>query len=226
MSAYRSPSQGEMPFHEFIRQRLAKLSDSDVEVFPKPARLAKIRFSIGGEGPLALVDDTVMRSCKVGLLLTTHALYMLRDGFALPHVLGEPTAEHWDGQVLTLDFTLRQGSGVAGAAVSSAVGLALLATVGIGWVSVPKGPTFKHVRCRVCRLPGGSGLRVTGFSGGEVDAPEVAAAVDSGLVVVEQEVLRRRCIMGPDLPVQTLLAIDEATLDQRVRELHARRATS
>jgi hypothetical protein len=78
MSAYRSPGAAELPFHEYVRQQLAGVKE--IEIFPRPDRLAKLRFSIGAESPLVLVDDTVMSSCKAGILLTTHAIYMLIDG--------------------------------------------------------------------------------------------------------------------------------------------------
>ncbi len=71
MNAYRSPAGPELPFHEYVRQSLAG-SSKDVELFPGADRIGKLRFQIGGEGPLVLVDDTVMRSCKAGVLLTTH----------------------------------------------------------------------------------------------------------------------------------------------------------
>jgi len=499
MNAYRSPAAPDLPFHEYVRQSLAG-SSSDVEVFPTADRLAKLRVQIGGEGPIVLVDDTVMRSCKAGLLLTTHALYTLNDGrrldlslvtggpfypdgddeagyiettqgpfsftpftqsetraalerlieivvawsrgdrvgryaelamrgpissaaaqvllssphvlppwnvnrkkreglrvfargmdylggeevlavidetalgkcdegvvftdralyvrceaasapddtfavpyaylmnvtaksgilgrkvilatsfgpreislisktkaadavhrflmgvlqvppaarleprpasapmsvdplltarvealglaaevaadlrarlfvqeknerwgrggnqgwsmsplsladlrAAVPYVLGAPHAEHWDGRVLTLDFTLRQdGSGAGGALASSAVGVALLATVGIGWISVPKGPTIHNVRLRAYEMGGGSGIRVTGLGAVEIEAPEIANTVDTKLVSLEREILHRRCLLGLDMPATALLSVDDGALAARGHEIGMR----
>jgi len=190
-----------------------------------------------------LLGDRVLHTCVDGLGLTPevagdlHARLVLqhqneqwgrgeRQGWAfsplslgdlraaLPYVLGQPVGEHWDGTVMTLDFSLPMN-----------IGLAMFATVGIGWISVPKGPKISTVRCRAYAQPGGSGIRVTGIANhAELEAPAIANAVDSGLVRVEQEILRRRCILGPDMAAAELLSVDDDSVARRAHELSVARS--
>ena len=100
--------------------------------------------------------------------------------------------------------------------------VALLATVGIGWISVPKGPTIHNVRLRAYEMGGGSGIRVTGLGAVEIEAPEIANTVDTKLVSLEREILRRRCLLGLDMPASALLSVDDGALAARAHEIGMR----
>lgn len=159
------------------------------------------------------------RGDREGWAISPLSLADLR--FALGTVLGPPMMHpHWDGRIETADFSLHQRGPGAGAVASSVVGIALLATVGIGWISVPRGPTITSVRVRTIQMAGGAGMSVTGFAGRvESHAPQIAERIDDKLFHVEHEIMRRRCILGPSLPCHELFAVDDATLAARAAAL-------
>jgi hypothetical protein len=159
------------------------------------------------------------RGARAGMMLSPLSLADLR--YALCAVLGEPLARHWDGATETLDFRLRQGGGSAGgAALSSAVGLALFATVGFGWVSVPRGPTITIVRFSVREVGGASAFTVHGASGHSfVPSLELNASIDRGLQPLEREMVRRRVAFGPAIDPRELGAYAPQAIAARIAEL-------
>jgi hypothetical protein len=147
--------------------------------------------------------------------------------YSLCAVLGEPLQRHWDGVTETLDFRLRQDGGTGGAILSSAVGIALFATVGFGWVSVPSGPTITTVRFGLREAPCGSVYSVHGLAGWQyLPSPAVEAQVDAGLLPIEREMLRRRIAFGALRDPREIGAWAPEPIAARLHELVSRAPTS
>ncbi len=103
----------------------------------------------------------------------------------------------------SLDFALGSRSNVAGAAASTAVGLALLAVVGVGWVSTPK-RNLESVRVVITDLPSSTGFAALGVLGGriaplaEVD-PKVLGFLLGALDDLEALITFYRAVFGWEL---------------------------
>lgn len=162
------------------------------------------------------------RGAREGLWQSPLSMPDLR--YALCAVLGEPLQRHWDGVTETLDFHLRRsGSGAAGAVLSSAVGIALFATVGFGWVSVPKGPTITIARFALRESALGTAYAVRGYTGSAyVESPALEAQVDAGLLGLEREVLRRRIAFGLAVDPRELGGYPAEHIGARLHELASR----
>lgn len=142
--------------------------------------------------------------------------------FVLSGVFGDPVGVWPDSGATTMDFALGRKSNV-GAAASTAIGLALFATVGVGWVSTPK-RSIQGVRVVLRDLGRGTGFGAYGAHGGAMAPlaqlePEALDWILDALDDLEAWTLFERAVFGWELPPQSLLAIDTPTFEHRVRSL-------
>lgn len=139
----------------------------------------------------------------------------------LVQLLGAPSWYGFDGGWRTVDFDLsRAGSGL-GAVASSAVGLTLLAVVGVGWVSFGSGTQVQRIRARIAEGPGGAGFALQDPQGAPLarGAAKLAGGVLESLADASASVLLRRVLCGWEAPLDALLREPPASLDQRARAL-------
>lgn len=116
---------------------------------------------------------------------------------------GTPGAIHH-----TLDFALGRRPNVAGVA-TAVVGLALLAVVGVGWLSSPKS-ALQRVQVVTTDLPASTGFAPLGVQGGRIAplaelAPEVLDQILDALDNVEALITFYRIVFGWGLWPQQLL---------------------
>ncbi len=164
---------------------------------------AQVRGDLDARARLQLANERWGRGAREGWLMSPLSLADLRA--ALGAALGAPLARDWDGVHETLDYPLQRGGVGAGHIASSVVGLALLATVGVGWVSAPHGPRVSAIRCRLRDLGAFTGLSLHALSSqGEVHGSDVVDAVSRALVPAERDVLTRRVRRGPDVASDAL----------------------
>ncbi|MDQ3035527.1 MAG: tetratricopeptide repeat protein [Myxococcota bacterium] len=133
-------------------------------------------------------------------------------------LFGNPIS-HSETPVRTLQLASKMRSNaVTKAALSSAVGLASMAILGVGWVSTAKAPpprfeimladTGPFCSYRL-RGPRGAGL--------ERESPELLNQIDVQLLPLEDEVLMRRLAFGWSHKTPELLAIAPEEVDDRLR---------
>ncbi|MFS8065489.1 MAG: hypothetical protein ACMG6S_03865 [Byssovorax sp.] len=116
---------------------------------------------------------------------------------------GTPGAIHH-----TLDFALGRRPNVAGVA-TAVVGLALLAVVGVGWLSTPKS-TLQTVRVVTTDLPASTGFAPLGVQGGRTEpladlAPQIVDQILDALDNIEALITFYRIVFGWGLWPQQLL---------------------
>lgn len=167
-----------------------------------------------GKGPAQMAADFVTRAALLDRTLVFGR--GMRQGwwlsplagpdlvYAFTRMLGAPRDVAQDGETFVYDFTLRSGGSAGGAVASSAVGLASLAILGVGWVSTP-GTVSVPIRLRV--LPRDTGC---GFSLYEGPAPLSVSSADlvsrlfEGLPRIEARLLLERATYGWQLPPEQL----------------------
>ena len=139
----------------------------------------------------------------------------------LDHVVrtlfGRPLREGQMGWGYAMEFELGARGSAAGTIASAAVGLALLAVVGVGWVTTG-GTRTQRFTVRVGAAPSGSFFSFTGTSGAPLaaDQPKLYAALAAALVDASAEVLLRRVIFGWNASPADLRAVPDATLEGAV----------
>ncbi len=142
--------------------------------------------------------------------------------FAFASIFGRPHAHHRAGNVATYDFHLQgTSSGVGKAVASSALGLASMAVLGVGWVSTP-GNTLKQFRLVATDTPASCSFTLHGVEGSDLPLlhttfPRFVGKVHSILRDVEADLLLRRAAFGAAPGPDELLAIPQAALDARLR---------
>lgn len=215
---WQAPSPDEPPMPSIAYEARATSAQAGRELEPGHADDLVRRLD------LLARNEHFGRGAREGMWQSPLSLADLR--YALCAVLGEPLQRHWDGVTETLDFHLRRGgSGAGGALLSSAVGIALFATVGFGWVSVPKGPTITVVRFGLREGPTGSAYAVHGLAGHQyVASPALEDQIDAGLAGLEREVLRRRIAFGLAVDPRELGSYPREHVGARLHELLSRPA--
>jgi hypothetical protein len=166
--------------------------------------------------------STLGRGMSEGWWLSPLAVTDLTQAFF--RVLGEPSASWPQSSLLTFDFDLKANRGVGKAVASSAIGLAALGLLGVGWISTPGGPPLTHLRVSLCSTPFSSGftiLGVTSQSGMQPlsdNAPKVLEKIFNLLSQIESEFLLGRCLYGWDEPMDQLAARSEDEINQKLRD--------
>lgn len=139
---------------------------------------------------------------------------------AFAELLGAPVKQGYEAKGMVLDFEVGRGGSVAGTVASNVVGIALLAVVGVGWVSAGSGGP-KRVRLRVWEGPGGAGFTLHDASGAPLAKTEakLAGGLLLALADVSATILLRRAVTGWSAPIDALLAEHPSALEARVRAL-------
>ena len=166
---------------------------------------------------------TLGRGMSQGWWLSPLAVTDLSQAFF--SMLGEPSASWPQGSLLTYDFDLKANRGVGKAIASSAVGLAALGLLGVGWITTPGSRPLSHLRVPLCSTPFSSGFTVLGVTGGSAmqplsdDAPKLLEKFFSLLSLTESQLLLGRCLYGWDEPVEQLAARSSVEINQKLRDL-------
>jgi len=141
--------------------------------------------------------------------------------FLLHGVFGEPIGVSGDATTRVLDFAVGRRGPSIGAAASTAVGLTLLAVVGVGWVSGPK-KSIQGVRITLRDLGRGTGFGAQGVLNGALFPlqqvePGVLGWVLDALDDLEALTIFERAVFGWQAPTQALFGIDPQALAQHVQ---------
>lgn len=161
------------------------------------------------------------RGAQYGFLISP--LHGQDLAFLLQGVFGDPLAVTGDATTRIMDFAVGRSGSAVGAAASSAVGLAMLAVVGVGWVSTPK-KTIQGVRLSLRDLGRGTGFAAQGVRGGallplqEVE-PEVLGWVLDALDDLEALTILQRAVFGWQVPAHQLFSVDHPTLAHHVQSV-------
>jgi hypothetical protein len=147
-------------------------------------------------------------------------------GYALRGVLGAPaTVQPAPGGGTVTEFAVGAGSGKGGAIASSVVGLALLATVGVGWVATSHGHRLAAIRVQVVEAPdGGTAFQLLGSTGAgwqplSVHWWRAVDAIHQALFRMEARYLLGRVLMAGTQPPEQLLAVPREVLERRAAPL-------
>lgn len=115
-----------------------------------------------------------------------------------------------------------KSNAVAKAAVSSAIGLASMAVLGVGWVSTARAPIARFKMMVADTGPFASfrlqGPRGTGL---ERESPELLHRIDAKLLELEDDVLMRRLARGWSEKTPELLAVTDDQIRARIVEILA-----
>ena len=200
--------------------------------FPDPRVSLLLQLVHAGHAAGAL-DDAVAADLVVRVKLLHQALRMghARHGEVLVSPLpvqdlahtvyslfGRPMREGAQGWGHAMEFELGGGRGsAAGAVASSVVGLALLAVVGVGWVSTGGSRTQRVTVC-VGGAPTGSFLAINDGPARTLAAtqPKIYTALATALLSAGAEMLLRRVLFGWNAAPHELASIPDATLDHAV----------
>jgi len=143
--------------------------------------------------------------------------------YALQALLGQPLGRQPHPPFTTLDFNIQGPSGAGKALASSAVGLLAMATLGVGWVSVP------GRQVRGLRVTTGAVGHFTGFTLlGMIDkqpvplsqaSPEMHHRLLGALASIEAQLLLCRTLVGWGAPPWDLLAMPLPQLAATARQM-------
>lgn len=135
-------------------------------------------------------------------------------------LLGAPVWQGYEANGQVMDFELGRTGSAVGTVASNVVGIALLAVVGVGWVTTGGGGV-QRARVRVWEAPNGAGFTLTEASGAPLakSAAKVAAALLTSLAELSATVLLRRVVYGWSVPLEQLLREPLNALDGRMRSV-------
>ncbi len=140
---------------------------------------------------------------------------------ALVQLFGNPLS-HTEHPVRTLELPSNLKSGVGKAAVSSAIGLASAAILGVGWVSTARSriPWFRFM---VADTGSFSSFRVQAPNGRGLHQcePGLLMQLDGKLLGLEDEILARRIAFGWNEKTPALLGVDPNAVAARLTSLAA-----
>jgi hypothetical protein len=143
---------------------------------------------------------------------------------ALRHMLGDPIGQYRADGVDTIDFSVANDHRVAKAVASSAVGLAVRAVLGVGWISIPRGEALRGIRVAICDFPCGSGFALSGMTGGPFfplsrTSPRFVDAIHQAVFRLEAQALLARCTLGAPAAPEQLLSSSPAAVGDRLRQM-------
>jgi hypothetical protein len=159
------------------------------------------------------------RGAHYGQWLSLLPRAVLRE--ALTALLGAPSWGSSDERGDVIDFPL--ASRGSGAGLSTALGLASLAVLGVGWIARPGQAPPAFLRFTIVDAPCGSMFQVgSGNPHGVVgrmplSGARIFAAIHDALVRLEARQLLADAVMS-DVPMHERLAQSEAAIAQRARE--------
>jgi hypothetical protein len=137
---------------------------------------------------------------------------------ALRMALGEPDAVFPAPGGEIFDFAIGDKSGAGRAAMSSALGLALFVTAGVGWITTSHGHALARVRVPTADLPGGSTFQLLGTSGTQWMSLSLywwrtVDAIHQSLLRLEARYLLGLVLFGPRRPPADLLTLPREALE-------------
>lgn len=147
-------------------------------------------------------------------------------GLALRAALGEPAASYPSPHGDVFDFAIGAGSGAGRAALSSAVGLALFATVGVGFITTSHGQRLGSIRVQVADNNDGDGstFQLLGTSGAQWESLSMhwwrpVDMIHQSLLRLEARYLLARALFGNRQPPQEMLSVPRDVLESNTAQL-------
>ena len=170
-----------------------------------------------------LVSDDTASDLRIRLDLVEQTLRFGRGGrdgwyqsplgrgdlrYALGVLFGTPQNGGSDGRMETLDYVFR---GRAQAHLRGA---------GVAWMLMPMSAPYQLLRAHVVDFPGGSGFALNGIRG-QVSTPIATTVMQLNyrLAEIEQDLLYRRILFGPEVDAAQLAEIPAHAISQRANEL-------
>lgn len=209
---------------------------------PSDGRLQAILASISGAEANGLYDKKVANILTHQVMLMQATLKygrgMVGDQWMiflsqadlramLGGMFGEAIKEETDeqGDIVTYFNLKNKGQGRAKAAASTAAGLATMAVLGVGWVSVP-GRTISELATRISNRGMFSGFKLfANYKGTYIPAggifeggigPSFFQGVSKTLFKIEAQILLSQALFGPASPYVTLSPDNRAAVQQQV----------
>jgi hypothetical protein len=138
--------------------------------------------------------------------------------YAFARLLGAPHRGYHEGHARVLEHRLTSRGNAAGAAASTAVGLAALGLFGVGWVSRP-GQTSVDVTLKLAAGNASTGFTLSqGADPLSKESGRLVASLFDGLARIEGRLLLLRAAFGWDLGSAELDAIPAETVFHRVAQ--------
>jgi hypothetical protein len=143
----------------------------------------------------------------------------------LLRMFGQPSASWAQDALRTFDFDLGATRGIGKAVASTAVGLAALGLLGVGWISTPGSRPLTHLRVSLVATPFSSSFTVLGANS-EVGmqplsdiAPKLLQKILSLLGESEAQLMFRRCVYGWEETPEQLDARSMDEINQKLYDL-------
>ncbi len=145
-------------------------------------------------------------------------------GPALHAILGAPAAVQPAQAGDIYDFAIGAGSGAGAAVASTLVGVAALATLGVGWVTTSHGHKLGTLRVHTNETAAGVTFHLFGTSGPGWDPLSLhwwraVDAIHQALFRIEARYLLGQAVFGSQLAPHELLAVPRQSLEGRVAQL-------
>ena len=200
-------------------QRYQEPTASNVE--PRATVLA--RNALLSAAKKNLVSEDTAADLRVRLDLVEQTLRFGRGGregwfqsplgredlrFALSILFGQAQNGGSDGRMETLDYVFRGRA------------QAYLPGAGVAWMLMPMSAPYQVLRAHVIDFLGGSGFSLSGIRG-QTSTPIAATVMQLNyrLAEIEQDILYRRILFGPEVDAARLTDIAPHAIQQRAHEL-------
>ena len=140
-------------------------------------------------------------------------------------MFGQPSAYSPQGALHAFDFDLVTDRGVGKAVASTAVGLAALGLLGVGWVSTPGSRPVTRLRVLMRDTPFSASFTIAGTNNGSLMqplsdlAPNLLEKVLSILSESEAQLMLGRCVYGWEDPPSQLAARSLDEINQKLCDL-------
>jgi len=206
MRAIAQPDVRAATLLELIHAAVAQGAVTPDVGFDLTQRAVRVHLSLrGGHGRTGVMQRSPLSAADLCTILI--------------QLLGAPAWQGYEANGQVMDFEIGRAGSMAGTVASNVVGIALLAVVGVGWVTTGGGGGVQRVRARVWEVPGGAGFTLTEVSGAPLakGSAKLAAALLTSLAELSATVLLRRVVNGWSAPLEQLLREPLSALDGRIR---------
>jgi hypothetical protein len=206
MRALAQPDVRAATLLELIHAAVAQGAVTPDVGFDLTQRAVRVHLSLrGGHGRTGVMQRSPLSAADLCTILV--------------QLLGAPAWQGYEANGQVMDFELGRAGSMAGTVASNVVGIALLAVVGVGWVTTGGGGGVQRVRARVWEVPGGAGFTLTEVSGAPLakGSAKLAAALLTSLAELSATVLLRRVVNGWSAPLEHLLREPLSALEGRMR---------
>ena len=170
-----------------------------------------------------LVSDDTASELRIRLDLVEQTLRFGRGGrdgwyqsplgradlrYALGVLFGAPQDGGFDGRMETLDYVFRGRA------------QAHLRGVGVAWMLMPMSAPYQLLRAHIVDFPGGTGFSLNGIRG-QTSSPIATTVMQLNyrLAEIEQDLLYRRILFGPEVDAARMAEIPPHAITQRAAEL-------